>query len=158
MSDPGLVHRGDRTPQVGEQRVGHLGGGELPDGTTLGPQDQHAVASSRDTGRDHRQHGDPGALGEQRDEGLVLDLLPAADREGAGLVSIPEVGPRRGEELAVPGVAPKDLDEQRQPPRRLGPQEDDALGLEFGRPQIDRLHPELRERGPELFQRWEPAW
>ena len=137
--------------------VGHLGRCELLDRTTVGLQHEHPVSRPDHTGGDHGQHRDARALGEQGDERLVFDLLPAADRERRRLVPVPQVGPGRGEQLAVPGVAPIDLDEEWQPLRRLGPQEGHPLGLELGRPQVDRLHPELLERGPHLIQRREPA-
>ena len=48
-------------------------------------------------------------LGQQGDEGLVLDLGPAAQREVRSVAPVPQRRPGGGQQLAVPGVPAEDL-------------------------------------------------
>jgi hypothetical protein len=104
-------------PSAGSGRAGHLG-------------HQQRVALRRHPGRHDREHRDAGALGQQRDERLVLDLLAAAEREVGGVAPVPERGPGGGDQLAVPGVPAVDLGQQRAPVGRPGGDDRHPAGLQ----------------------------
>jgi hypothetical protein len=81
---------------------------------------QQRVALRRHPGGHDREHRDPSPLGQQGDEGFMLDLLAAAQRQVGGVAPVPQRGPGRSEQLAVPGVPAVDLHQQRAAVRRLG--------------------------------------
>ena len=87
--------------------------GPRPQRHAVGPDDDEGVALPGAAGRDEPGHAHAGPLGEQRDEPLVLDELEAAQAHGALGVAVPGQPPDVGEQLAVPRVAPVDLDRQR---------------------------------------------
>ena len=68
-------------------------------------------------GRDHGHHRYAVALGGQREERLVLDLLPSSGQDALG-TPMPDRVPGGGHELAVRSIPAEGLDQERLPLRR----------------------------------------
>ena len=80
--------------------------------TRRSDDDQSVTTAGAARGHE-RRHVHAGALGQQRDEALVLDEVDAAEPGAALAAAIPGEPPERRQHLGIPRVAPVDLDEQR---------------------------------------------
>ena len=120
MGDPEGVEPPGVAPDALQELVVDLLGIQPVQGTAAGLGHQQPVALRGHPGRHHREHPDPGPLGQQGDEGLMLDLGPAAQRQVGRVAPVPQRRPGGGQQLAVPGVPAIDLDQQRAPARPLG--------------------------------------
>ena len=115
-------HRGSRArcrPRASERPTARGPRPERRSPRPRRPQSRSARASRRRGSRPpppfpRRPPGAPAArsLGEECQEGFVLDLLEPAEREARRLVAVPEVRPGRIQQLPVPGVASIHLDLQ----------------------------------------------
>ena len=155
VGDAGLVHPSDSTPQIVEHRIGGA-----PRGRQLHPVGLHheqGVVRDRSRGHD-REDGDVGPFGEQRDERLVLDLLEATEGEGRRLIAVPQRGPDRGQELAVPRVSSIDLHQEGPAHARGRAHHGDSSGLQPGRLDIDGVESQVGEGDCDLLCGGPAAW
>ena len=75
--------------------------------------DQYGVVLTSRSSEEDGGYSDSRISGEQRDQGLMLDLLKPRKREHRPSVLVPEETPCLGEKLGIPGVLPVHLDEKR---------------------------------------------
>ena len=143
MGDPDGVEPSKVSPDAFQELVVDLVGIERAEWVAGGLGHEQRVALGGRPGRHHREHRDPGPLGQQGDEGLVLDLLAAAQRQVGGVAPVPQRGPGGGEQLAVPGVPAVDLHQQRAPVWRLGGGDGHPAGLQRRLPEPGRFHAQL---------------
>ena len=80
-------------------------------------------------GRDHGHHGHAVALGGQREERLVLDLLPTPGQDALG-PPVPDRVPRGGNQLAVSSIPAEGLDQERLAVGRVSHRERHASRLQ----------------------------
>jgi hypothetical protein len=81
VRDPQGVEPPGVGPDAPQELVVDLAGIERGQRAATGLGHEQGVALGRHPGRHHREHRDAGPLGQQRHERLVLDLLPAAQRQ-----------------------------------------------------------------------------
>ena len=113
MGDPEVEELGIHLPDAREQGIVDLVGVERDQWARVaGIDHQDRIPAVGHIGGDDRHDGNPRTLSEQGHEGLVLDLMQATTELGR-LPTVPQRGPDRGDELAVPCVAAVDLHEQR---------------------------------------------
>ena len=121
MGDPDGVEPPKVSPDAFQELVVDLVGIERAEWVATGLGHQQRVALGGHPGRHHREHRDPGPLGQQGDEGLVLDLLAATQRQVGGVAPVPQRGPGRRRAAGRPrrlGRRPSPAASARLAPRR----------------------------------------
>jgi hypothetical protein len=156
MRDPEGVEPPSVAPDALEEFVVDVIGSERAERAAGRLGHQQRVALGCHPGRHDREHRDPGPLGQQGDEGLVLDLLAAAEREVGGVAPVPERGPGGGEQLAIPGVPAVDLHQQRAIAGRLGGGDRHPAGLQWRLAQPGGVHAQVGQGVGDLVK-GEPA-
>ena len=92
---------------------------------------EEGISLIRLAGRDHGHHGDAVTLGGQREERLVLDLLPPPGQDALG-PPVPDRVPGGGHQLAVRSIPAEGLDQERLPFGRGSHRERHPSGLQRG--------------------------
>ena len=118
--------------------------------------DHERVAAPGTPRGDEMGHVGAGALGEQRDEALVLDELDPAEADRPLDPAVPDEAPQVGQQLGVPRIAAVHLDDQR--PLGVGALEQhDALRLHRRRREVVDADPEVGEGEPDPRRGRAPA-
>ena len=120
-------------------------------------EDEHRIAAIREAGRDDGQDWYATSLGEERHERLVLDLLESSVADMPGAISLPQRRPDGGSELAIPGVSPVDLQEQRLTMGVCPQYEGYPLVLKRSVRQIGGLDPKVFKGRRDLIEGQSPA-
>ena len=115
MGDLGPVEAGEVGPGVVEHGVVDSVDVELGEAFPRGVADdqQGVVPGPSDPDGDQARNPSPAALGQEQDQGLVLDLLAAAEGHRRAGVLVPDEAPDLGEQTGVGAVATDDLHGQR---------------------------------------------
>ena len=147
--------RSAHSPATDRSSIGGVVAGRLqpgPQRDAVGADDDEGVATTGAAGGDEVGDADAGAVGEQRDEPLVLDQLEPAQADLRLGVPVPGQPPQVGEELAVPGVPAVDLHGERAV--GVGAVElERALTAHRGRGQLVDVQPEARQREADAGRR-----
>ena len=118
--------------------------------------DHQRVAPPGTPRGDEMGHVGAGALGEQGDEGFVLDELHPAEADGPLGSPVPDEAPQVGQQLGVPRIAAVHLDDQR--PLVVGALEQhDSLRLHRRRREIVDANSEVGEGEPDPRRGRAPA-
>ena len=121
----------ERAPRAAEEIGGDVRLLHGREGAPVRVDHEEGISLIGLAGRDHGHHGDAVALGCQREERLVLDLLPSSS-EDALRAPVPDRVPGGGHQLAVRGITAEGLDQERLPFGRGGDRERHASSLQWG--------------------------